>query len=67
MDERYTSNTSVRYRFHKHKYISTPTVTPEDAAIAAAGRLAEAIKGNLPHNLGESSLEELTHLGTLLG
>ena len=53
--------------FHKHKYISTPAVTPEDAVIAAAGRLVEALKGNLPHNLGESSLDELTRLGMLFG
>jgi len=53
--------------FHKHKYISTPAVTPEDAVIAAAGRLAEALKGNLPHKLGESSLDELTRLGMLFG
>ena len=53
--------------FHKHKYISAPAVTPEDAVIAAAGKLAEALKGNLPHNFGESSLDELTRLGTLFG
>ena len=29
--------------------------------------MAEALKGNLPHNLGESSLDELTRLGTLFG
>ena len=53
--------------FHKHKYISAPTVAPEDVVITAAGRLAEALKGNLPHNLGKTSLEELTRLGTLFG
>merc|ERR1712051_844018 len=26
--------------FHKHKYITTPAVTPADAVIAAAGKLA---------------------------
>ena len=49
--------------FHKHKYISAPVVTPEDTVIAAAGNLAEALKGNLPNNLGESSLAELKCLG----
>ena len=49
--------------FHKHKYISAPVVTPEDTVIAAAGNLAEALKGNLPNNLSESSLAELTRLG----
>ena len=53
--------------FHKHKYISAPAITPEDTGIAAAGKLAEALKGNLPHNLGESSLDKLTRLGTLFG
>jgi len=53
--------------FHKHKYTFAPVVTPEDAVIVAVGRLAEALKGNLPHNLGKSSLDELTHLCTMFG
>jgi hypothetical protein len=37
--------------FHKHKYISNPTVTPADAVITAAKNLATAVKGKMPHYL----------------
>ncbi|KAL7532914.1 hypothetical protein ACHAXR_004935 [Thalassiosira sp. AJA248-18] len=32
--------------FFKHKYLTSPTVTPEDAVVAAAQQLAQAIGGN---------------------
>ena len=48
--------------FHKHKYISNPLVTPEDAVMAAAGELATLIGGHMPHQLSETSLDELTRL-----
>ena len=32
--------------FFKHKYLTTPTTTPEDAVVAAAQQLAQAIGGN---------------------
>ena len=51
--------------FHKHKYISTPPVTPADAIIAAAGRLAEVIKGNFSRTLANEPLAELTRLSEL--
>ena len=37
--------------FHKHKYLSNPTATPDDAIIAAAWNLITAIKVHLPHCL----------------
>ena len=51
--------------FHKHKYISNPTVTAADAVIAAASNLAAVLKGKLPQHLKESSLNELTRLSTI--
>ena len=37
--------------FHKHKYISNPTVTLDDAFIASAQNLAAALKSKMPHYL----------------
>ena len=51
--------------FFKHKYLSNPTATPDDAIIAAAGNLVTAIKGHLPHRLQESHFSELTRLSTI--
>ena len=51
--------------FHKHKYISNPLVTPEDAVVAAAGKLANLISGHMPHQLSETSIDELTCLGSI--
>ena len=48
--------------FHKHKYISNPTVTPGDAVISAAQDLAAALKGKMTHYLQESPLSELYRL-----
>ena len=48
--------------FHKHKYISNPTVTPDDAVIAAAQNLAVALKSKMPHYLQESPFSELSCL-----
>ena len=50
---------------HPHKYISNPSVTPEDAIMAAAGKLATLIKGHMTHQLSETLLDELTHLGSI--
>ena len=36
--------------FQKHKYITNPEITPEDRVIAAAGNLADELKGHtIPH------------------
>ena len=35
--------------FHKHKYISNPNVTPDDAVISAAQNHATALRSNMPH------------------
>ena len=44
---------------HKHKYISNPSMTPEDSAIVAAGKLAEALKWHMPQHLQELSPDKL--------
>ena len=51
--------------FHKHKYITNPAVTPADAVIAAAGRLAAVIKGTLSNSMGTDALDELARLGAV--
>ena len=51
--------------FHKHKYISNPSVTPADAVVAAAQHFAAALKGKMPRYLKEALLEELTHLSAI--
>ena len=51
--------------FHKHKYISNPTATPDDAIIAAAGNLITVIKAHMPHRLQEHPLSKLTRLSTI--
>ena len=48
--------------FHKHKYISNPTVIPGDAVIAAAQNLAAALKSKMPHYFKVSPLSELSRL-----
>ena len=37
--------------FHKHKYISNPTVSVADVVIAAASNLTAALKGKTPQHL----------------
>ena len=49
----------------KQKYITNPTVTPEDAVIAAATNLADALKNKIPHHLKEYSRQELFRLRKL--
>ena len=34
--------------FHKHKYITTPDVTPEDRVILAMKIMSQELKGNPP-------------------
>ena len=51
--------------FHKHKYISNPTVTPPDSVISASQNLATALKGKIPHYLQESPLSELSRLSKI--
>ena len=43
--------------FHRHKYISNPSVTPDDEVIAAAQNLAAALKIKIPHYFKVSPLD----------
>ena len=52
--------------FHKHKYISNPTVTPADAVITDMENLTATLKNKIPHHLQLSPLNELTRLSTIL-
>jgi hypothetical protein len=51
--------------FHKHKYISAPATTPEDAVIASAQNLAMILKGKYGNTLGDTTLEQLTRLSSV--
>ena len=41
----------------KHKCLTNPTVTPEDAVLAATQQLAQAIQGTIPQ--GNEQLEQV--------
>ena len=45
--------------FFKHKHITNPNLTPEDAIVHDAKELTEALKGNVSGSLGDTSLDEL--------
>ena len=51
--------------FHKHKYISNPTVNLGDAVIAAAQNLAAALKRKIPHYLQEYLFSKLSRLSKI--
>jgi hypothetical protein len=46
----------------KHKYITSPTVTPADAIVQAAKNLANALKGKIPPPLAKSGIDQLRAL-----
>ena len=46
----------------KHKYITTPTVTPADAIVQAAKQLDNRLRGNVPPPLVESSINHIKEL-----
>ncbi|KAL7523689.1 LOW QUALITY PROTEIN: hypothetical protein ACHAWF_000626, partial [Thalassiosira exigua] len=46
----------------KHKYITSPTVTPADAIVQAAKQLADALKGNIPPPLVKSGIDHIKAL-----
>jgi len=51
--------------FFKHKYITSPTVTPQDAVIQATKQLADTLNGVAPPSLGESGIEKLQRLTSI--
>ena len=48
--------------FFKHKHITNPNVTPADAIVYVAKELTEALKGNVPGSLRDTSLDDLEKL-----
>ena len=48
--------------FFKHKYLTQPTILPEDTIVAAAQQLTAALKGNAKHH---KELEALTKVADL--
>ena len=52
--------------FHKHKYITNPSVTPEDRVMATAVKLAADLKGHMATHLSETDLQKLEKLGTII-
>ena len=46
----------------KHKYITSPAVTPADAIVQAAKKIANALKGTLPPPLATSGIDQLRAL-----
>jgi hypothetical protein len=51
--------------FFKHKYLTNPSVTPEDQIIAAAARLTDAIQGTIITNMRTSTLKSLSNLQSI--
>ena len=52
--------------FHKHKYITNSSVTPEDRVMATEGKLAANLKGHMVNHLIKKALQQLERLGTIL-
>jgi hypothetical protein len=48
--------------FFTHKYLTNPTVTPEDRVIEAAGALAQALNNQMPFHMRESTIQALSNL-----
>ena len=48
--------------FFKHKYITNPTITPEDRVIAAAGALAHALHNRMPPHMQAPTIQVLQDL-----
>jgi len=51
--------------FFKHKYITSPTVTPQDAVIQAAKQLTDALKGIVLPPFSESGIDQIKKLSTI--
>ena len=52
--------------FHKHKYTTNPSVTPEDYVMATSGKLADKVKVRMSTHISKTSLHQLEQLGTIL-
>ena len=52
--------------FCKNKYITNPSVTPEDRVMATSGKLEADLKGLMATHFNEKALHQLKRLGTIL-
>ena len=50
----------------KHKYLTNPTVTPEDRIVAAIGGLAKTLTSKVPLQLRDTTLDKLRKLQEIL-
>jgi hypothetical protein len=50
----------------KHKYLTDPSVTPEDRIIAAIGGLAKTLRTNIPPQLHDNTVDKLQKLQDIL-
>jgi hypothetical protein len=50
----------------KHKYLTNPSVTPEDQMIAAIGGLAKTLRTNIPPKLHDDTVDKLQKLQDIL-
>jgi hypothetical protein len=50
----------------KHKYLTNPSVTPEDQIIAAIGALAKTLRTNIPPQLHDDTVDKLQKLQDIL-
>ena len=50
----------------KHKYLTNPTVTPEDRIVAAIGGLAKTLAEKVPRQLRDTTLDKLRKLQGIL-
>jgi hypothetical protein len=51
--------------YFKHKYITSPTVTPADATVQAAKQLIDALKGVVPPPISESGIKQIRRLTSI--
>ncbi len=50
----------------KHKYLTNPSVTPEDRIIVAIGGLAKTLRTNIPPQLHDDTVDKLQKLQDIL-
>ncbi len=51
----------------KHKYLTNPSVTPEDQIVAAIGGLAKTLTTGVPPQLRKDTVDKLRKLQEILG
>ena len=53
--------------FQKHKYITNPSVTPEDCVVDTACMLAAELKDRMATHLSKTALQQLEHYQAGMG